>query len=140
MRRITRRMLITLAVTCGLVAGAVTPANAHTSLIVYKWNQKDVAWAWYNSGTHNPSKGRNSFTLRGDKGIIYASVHWAFFSPDDIWDYEIVFPTPTSAAEKSFSAYKTARNPAIKIYYKLCIKATAASQELCSSIKQDWVR
>ncbi|WP_066374062.1 hypothetical protein [Herbidospora mongoliensis] len=140
MQRTIRRTLMTLAATVGLVAGTLTPANAATSLVSMTMSGKTIATVWYNAGTHNMSKGRNSFTLRAEKGIYNARVFWEFWSTSDIEDYENVWPTSTSAAERSFSAWNRAQSPAMPIYYYLCVRPKVTDSETCtrSNPKQDW--
>lgn len=79
----TRAALIAAA--CALVGvcdiGAAQAANGGTTQeVVYHASGKTAGQVWFNSGTANPAKGRNSFTVKddfcGDGWAIEVEYYW----------------------------------------------------------------
>ncbi|MEU4538177.1 hypothetical protein AB0G15_25340 [Streptosporangium sp. NPDC023825] len=109
------------AAAAGLVVATATPASAYTSFIELKQSGNMAAIVWYNSGTHNMTKGRNSFTLRAAAGTTWAKLLYTTQYAGGKWNStHKVTTSGGNAAEITFSDYKsdTERH---WIKYRLCM-------------------
>lgn len=59
-----RTALVAVATALTVLVGATAAQAATTQRIIRDSSYNIVAEAWFNSGTHNLSKGRNSFTVK----------------------------------------------------------------------------
>jgi hypothetical protein len=108
------------AAAAGLVVATAAPASAATSFLELKQSGSMAAIVWYNSGTHNMSKGRNSFTLRAAAGTAWAKVSYSTQYSDGKWASRTVTTSGGNAAEITFTDYPndTSRH---WIKYRLCM-------------------
>ncbi|WP_062428344.1 hypothetical protein [Herbidospora daliensis] len=135
MRTILTRALAALAAT-GLVVATAGPASAATSEIKLLQGGTTAAVVWYNSGTHNMSKGRNSFTLRAEGRVTSATVYYRTKWSEGKVAHRTVTTSGGRAAEVSFSS-----NPNDTdrhwISYWLCMVYSGTTH--CSDPRTDYV-
>ncbi|MGP3956887.1 hypothetical protein ACTWPT_12875 [Nonomuraea sp. 3N208] len=96
---------LAVAAAVGLVVATATPASAYTSFLELKQSGNMAAIVWYNSGTHNLSKGRNSFTLRAAAGTAWARVSYTTAYAEGKWRPHTVTTSGGKAAEITFTDY-----------------------------------
>lgn len=115
---------------------ASSPALAATSqTTVYHWSgARPVAGkVWFNSGTHNPAKGRNSFTVKDSM----CGDGWAIFALYRIGDGPLRQTRNVSCDEFSVSvAGNVART---RITWWGCKASQNDPVDECESSKSDWV-
>jgi hypothetical protein len=105
----SRFLLISLAVLC-----VAAPAFAYSTYSIAYWNDQRIAIAWFNSGTTDMSKGRNSFTLKVEDG---ASVAALWYQVDG--EPQQTKTISGSGNEVSFSV-SGPQNPPKSISYGVC--------------------
>jgi hypothetical protein len=110
-RKVARAACCATMATLGLLAATAMPAHAATSESDAWWNDAPVAKAWFNSGNSNPSKGPNSFTVKGESEADHAVLsYWIDGIEQDqvfVWGSgnEQTFslaPSPTTVHQLSF--------------------------------------
>jgi hypothetical protein len=131
------RRTIQAIIVAGVVAASVlviaSPASAYTTKQSAWYNDMVVAKVWFNSGTHAPSLGRNSFTLKieNEPGTTRASVYWQIGSSGDF----ITIYGP--GAERTWSVSGPVE-PDRVIWYEIC--ATHRGKSVCGPRTYDYVR
>ncbi|MFI6706612.1 hypothetical protein ACIBF7_09290 [Nonomuraea sp. NPDC050478] len=127
------RSTIAAAIALPLVFAA-SPASAATSESAAYWNDRPVAKAWFNSGTHNMSKGRNSFTLKVEEGATEAGLYWERPSVSGSGQIRRLYG---SGNEVSFSI-SGAVSRRVQIWYQVCGKINGKSY--CGPGRFDWIQ
>jgi hypothetical protein len=135
MRRQLRATLLGLAMALLVTIPLATPASAATSQASVWYNDKKVASIWFNSGTHNMSVGRNSFTLKVESGASWAGVRW--WIPGITPSNGTMMKIYGSGAERSWSVAGAQSSPKT-ITYLMC--AEYWGKAICGPVRNDTVR
>jgi hypothetical protein len=111
-----------------------SPASVATSADAAYWNDRPVAKVWFNSGTHRPDLGTNSFALKVEEGASEAAVFWEKPAVPEDGQWRTIYG---SNNEITFSVSGPV-DPDAQIWYQVCGKIDGKSY--CGRGQFDWIR
>ncbi|GIH02153.1 hypothetical protein Rhe02_02200 [Rhizocola hellebori] len=120
------------------------PAQAATShQLIYHWSgSRPVAGeVWYNAGNHNPSVGRNSFTVKdrmcGD-GWVPLAQYVIYDASAGYWEFKSGTINGVSCGERSESAWTgSTQTEPFSIKWRGCKRSTSNGAVECEGWKYD---
>ena len=133
-QRGARRLLIVAMSASMIVLASGTAAQAATSgYLIRNSNNQIMVEVWFNSGTHNMSKGRNSFTLKDHIcGDSYVAKLW-WRKADGVKRQRII-----NCGEVSFSIEPN-DVPRYQFAYEICASHTTNGTGWCGVGLRDYV-